>query len=114
MKKIFFIIMLGCISVNSSAASYSESGLITGMFSGEGNIVGIFHSAPKLNPAACSNGGGSNAYLIAYDSQADWNKVHSMLLSSYISQTPIKIAIHPTSCYANYPIIQRVAFERGY
>jgi len=102
------------LSVSTNAANYSADGEITGMFTGSGNIVGIFHSATWLNPAGCSNGANDKSYLIDYSSTEDWNKVHSMLLSAYVSKSKIRIAAHPTKCFANYPIIDRVSFKKGY
>jgi len=113
MKIKFFILMLSFSSF-VQATGYTGEGLITEMFVGSGNIVGVFHSGAKYNPNNCSKNSATDAYLIDYSSTADWNKVHAMLLAAYISKTPIKIGVNSSSCYANYPIIDRVAFGKGY
>ena len=96
------------------ATQYTAEGPITGMFSGAGNTVGVFHGAVRYNPAGCPNGTTDNAYLIDYTSTADWTKVHAMLLSAYVADEPIRIGVHQTACYSGYPVIQRVAFVKGY
>ena len=107
-------IIISLFSINLYADIYSADGNITGMFSGKGNIVGVFHSGAWFNPAGCPNGANDHAYIFNYDSSDDWNKVHSMLLAAYISKSSIKIAPHPTECFAGYPTINRVAYVKGY
>jgi hypothetical protein len=96
------------------ATGYTGEGLITEMFVGAGNIVGVFHSGTKFNPKGCSIASSDDAYLFDYSSTADMSKVYAMLLSAYISKTPVKIGVNSSSCHANFPVIDRVAFGKGY
>ncbi len=114
MNKVILTLIIILFSSQSWATNYSDPGLITGIFSGKGNIVGFFHSAAVYNPAECASAASDQAYLIAYNSTEDWDKVYSMLLAAYLSKKKIKIGVHPTNCYLDYPVIERVAFERGY
>lgn len=109
-----FVILILLSSSFVHATGYTGEGLITEMFVGSGNIVGVFHSGTKYNPNNCSQGSAGDAYLFDYSSDADWNKVHAMLLAAYISKTPIKIGVNSSSCFANFPVIDRVAFGKGY
>ena len=112
--KLFTLVAMIACSTTSYAIDYSQPGEITGMFTGAGNTLGVFHGAALFNPAHCTKGDPNEAYLLDYGSQADWNKLHSMLLAAYISGTPIRIGVDPSNCHAGYPIIVRVAFVRGY
>lgn len=114
MKKTILFLCVIYLSVSSYAVNYTSQGLITGLFTGQGNVVGVFHDAPKYNPAGCERGGDLDGYLIDYNSTADWSKVHSMLITAYTTNTPIKIGVDPSKCFAGYAVISRVAFVKGY
>ena len=114
MKKILLSVLLFLSSNQAWSFQYSTEGKIVAMFGGANNTVGIFHSAAWFNPAGCENGGTDKSYLIAYDSTKDWSKVTSMLLTAYTSGNQIRIAPSTSKCFAGYPVIERVAFVRGY
>ena len=107
--------MCMCVRMDvAHATDYSEEGTITAMFSGAGNIVGVFHSGAWFNPANCPNGGIDRAYLIDYLSTENWNKVYAMLLTAKSLSIPVKIGVNPSSCFAGFPVIERVAIGKGY
>ncbi len=106
--------LLVLFSIKTFATGYSMEGKITGMFTGEGNTFGVFHSGNLYNPGKCPNARADNAYLIEYDSQKDWSSVRSMLLTAYVSEKNIRIGVSATKCYFGYPVIERVAFVKGY
>jgi hypothetical protein len=96
------------------ATNYSADGMVTGMFSGAGNVVGVYHSAVWFNLANCPNGATEKAYLFDYNSTQDMSKVYATLLSAYTSDRPVRIGVSQTQCFAGYPVIERVAFVLGY
>ena len=80
----------------------------------KGNIAGIFHSSTWYNPANCPAGANEKSYLFDYDSQDNMSNVKSMLLAAYMADKDIKIGVHASKCYAGRPVIERVAFKRGF
>jgi hypothetical protein len=112
--KVNIIILMLFFSSLVHATGYTGEGLITDMFVGAGNVVGIFHSGTKYNPNGCSKSSFGDAYLFDYSSTDDMSKVHALLLAAYISKTPVKIGVNSSSCYANFPVIDRAAFGKGY
>lgn len=86
------------------------------MFAGPDNTAGFFVSSPLYNPANCPKGtdGDGSVYLLNYGSEKDWSKVHSMLLSAYMAEKKIRIGVNANDCYAGFPIIDRVAFKKGF
>lgn len=113
MKKIFVIVMI-LFSTPAWSYLYSSEGNVVGMFAGSGNEFGVFHSASWYNPAGCPNGGGDKAYLLEYSRTQDYSKLTAMIIAAYTAGKKIKIAPSTTVCYAGYPVIERVAFVKGY
>jgi len=111
MFKVLILVTIFFLPSLVNALDYSPEGEVTGMYAGNDNTIGVFHSAAIYNPAGCPS---VSAYLFDDDTTKDISMMRSMVLSAYVAKLPIKIGPSRTRCFAGFPVIERVAFKSGF
>jgi len=102
--KSFFLFLIPSVAM---AGSWQEVGKVTRVHTGHGSGQMYFSTEIQISVATCTNN--SNGYTYA-DNATNSERIYSMLLSAYISKTPVSIYLND-GCLASRPSVSAVQLK---